>query len=69
MSLNYSKLRGKIVEKCGTLEEFSRQIDMTPTSIGRKIANKSEWKQSEIIKACGILGLETSKIPDYFFAV
>lgn len=69
MSLNYSKLRGKIVEKCGTLEEFSRQIDMTPTSIGRKIANKSEWKQSEIIKACDILGLETSKIPDYFFAV
>lgn len=64
---DYSKLRGRIVEKCGSIDNFAKKIDVTPTTVGRKLSEKSEWSQGEIIKACEVLDISANEIAAYFF--
>ncbi len=63
-----SKLRGKIVEKCGSIDQFAAKLSITPTTAGRKLSGKSEWTQDQMIKACAVLDIPTTDIPAYFFA-
>ena len=67
MGFNYSKLRGRIVEKFGTNELFAKKLGITPTSVGRKLAGTNGWKQEEISLACELLGIQHQEIPEYFF--
>lgn len=69
MSFNYSKLMGKIVEVFGTQLRFSEAMGLSERTISLKLNSKVEWKQSEINKACSLLGIDISDIPAYFFAV
>lgn len=69
MPFNYSKLNGKIVEVCGTQARFSEVMRLSERTISLKLNGKIEWKQSEIISACQILGISDGDIPEYFFAV
>ena len=69
MVYDYGSLRGKIVEKCGTIEKFSSEIGITSVSVGRKLSNKSEWKKDEIVNSCNVLSLDFSQIPQYFFRI
>ena len=69
MSFNYSKLTGKIVEVFGTQLRFSEAMGLSERTISLKLNSKVEWKQSEINKACSLLGIDISDIPAYFFAV
>lgn len=64
---DYSVLRGRIVEKFGSLESFAAALKMTATTLGRKMSNKSYWSQSEILAACYLLEILASDIPRYFF--
>ena len=52
MSYDYSKLRGRIVEKFGTLGAFSRAMGWSERTNGLKLNGAVEWNQSEIVKAC-----------------
>ena len=67
MPFNYNKLRGKIAERCGTIESFADSMGITATSAGRKLSNKSGWKQEEIVLACNLLGILPAEISTYFF--
>ncbi len=67
MPFEYSKLRGKIVEKFGSIENFSIAMKITSTTMGLKLSNRSMWKQDEIIIACSLLEISKDSIPDYFF--
>ena len=67
IGFNYSRLRGRIVEKCGNIETFAKLIDITPTAAGRKLSEKSSWTQDEIIKACNVLDIPANDITEYFF--
>lgn len=67
MAFNYDKLRGKIVEHYGTIEQFSRKLGMTATTVGRKLSGKSGWTQDEIIKSCELLTISSNEISTYFF--
>lgn len=40
MSYNYSKLRGRVVEKFGTQRAFAKQLDLSERSISRKLSGK-----------------------------
>lgn len=67
MIYDYSKLNGKIVEKCGTQSKFANLIGLSERSLSLKLNNKVSFKQNEMQKALLILGVETNKLPEYFF--
>lgn len=67
MIYNYSKLYGRIKEKCGTQENFSKLLGLSRTTLNQKLKNKVEFSQSEIRKSIIILELDSIDIPEYFF--
>ncbi len=68
MGFNYSKLIGKIVEVFGTRAKFSQAMGLSERTVSLKLNNKISWKQPEINKACELLNISVSDIPEYFFA-
>ncbi|MGN0444200.1 MAG: DUF739 family protein [Acutalibacteraceae bacterium] len=69
VEFDYSVLRGRIITVFGRIEDFAEKMGSTPTTIGRKLNNKSEWSQSEMGKACELLEVPCSDIPNLFFCL
>lgn len=69
MSYDYSKLLGKIVEKCGTQLIFSERMGLSERTISLKLNRRVPWKDTEIIKAAEILGIPNDEIVEYFFKI
>ena len=67
MTFNYSKLRGRIVEKVGTIKNLAKIAEISEHSLSFKLNNKVEWRQSEIMKLVPILELDPDDIGVYFF--
>ena len=66
---DYRKLKGRIVEKCGTQYEFARKMGMSERTLYLRMQGKQSWKQADILKAIEILDLDVTDVQDYFFAV
>lgn len=66
MIYDYSKLKGRIVEICGTQYEFANQMGLSERTIALKLQGKIDWKQGEILKAIKVLKLKRSDIQTYF---
>lgn len=69
MSYDFSKLRGRVIEKFGTLGSFSSAMGWSERTNGLKINGNVEWRQSEIIKAGNLLDIEPRDYEKYFFNV
>lgn len=67
MSYDYSKLTGKIKEVCGKQSEFAIKMGWSERTASLKLNCIRDWKQSEMEKACDILGFDIVEIPIYFF--
>lgn len=67
MAYDYSKLKGKIIEKCGSQTKFKELMGISHTSINKKLNNKVQFTQEDIEKAIDILELKKEDIPQYFF--
>lgn len=67
MSFDYSKLRGRIVEKYGTLEAFASAVNLSNHTISKYINNKIPWKQTNIEAAVRALDIPPEEISAYFF--
>lgn len=66
---DYSRLLGKIKEKCNTQEIFAKQMRMSRTSLSKRLNNQMYFSQDEIIRSCKILNISDADIPLYFFTV
>ena len=64
---DYSKLRGRIVEKLGTNQAFAKAIGLSEVSVSDKVSGKRYWKQREIAKAIEILEIPETEVGIYFF--
>lgn len=69
MPYDYSKLRGRIVEKCGTQAKFATLMGFSERSCSLKLTGKVPFTQPEIIKACETLGIAEGDIGSYFFVL
>lgn len=69
MAFDYSKLNGKIIEKCGTQAVFAKKMGLSERTISLKLNNKIAFKQPEIQKALNVLGLADDEIQAYFFTL
>ena len=67
MQYNYSKLKGKIVEKFLTQSNFAKEIGISNKSLSDKLNNKRDWTQRQIDNSCKVLGISSEEIPVYFF--
>lgn len=69
MTFDYSRLSGRIVEKFGTQYKFAQAMRLSEHSLSMKLNNKVPWKAPEIAKAIELLEVDSSQIPEYFFAL
>lgn len=67
MPFDYSKLRGRIVEKYKNQSAFSKELGISERSLSLKLNGKIAWKQPEIIAAITLLELSKQDIQTYFF--
>lgn len=64
---DYSKLRGRIVEKYGTIRNFAEALEMSLVSVSKKLNNKSEISRRDIVKWSKLLDIEANEYYEYFF--
>ena len=65
--MSYTKLKGRIVEKFGTQNNFAQAMDMNRSTLSLKLNAKSEWSRLEVEKACGLLDIGIAEVGAYFF--
>lgn len=62
-----SKLRGRIVEKYGTIDNFSKAINKNRSSISLILNDKATIDRRDMMLFCSALGIENKDVGDYFF--
>ena len=67
MAYDYSRLKGRIIEKYGCNAKFATDMEWSERTLSLKLNNKVAWKQPEIVKAIELLSLNVNDITSYFF--
>ena len=67
MGFDYSKLRGRIVEKFGTQQEFAKALGVSSRTLSLKMNNRIPFGQGEIDSAITLLDATPQDIKAYFF--
>lgn len=67
MQFDYSKLRGRIIEKYGNQYSFAKVMNWSERTLSLKMNGLSPWKQTDICKAMSLLDISESEIQEYFF--
>lgn len=67
MSFDYSKLRGRIIEKCGSFDAFAKAVNLSNQTVSKYMNNKIPWKQTNIDAAVRVLEIPPEDISIYFF--
>lgn len=65
--MDYKKLKLKIKEVFDTQEAFAKAMDMSYSALSQKLNESTEWKSSEIAKACDLLHIPLTEAHLYFF--
>lgn len=68
MEFSYNKLRGRIVEICGSQTEFARRVGQSEQIVTAKLAGRSSFTQDNIIAWSDVLNIDQNDIGSYFFA-
>ena len=64
---DYSKLRGRIVEKFGTCLAFAEAIGSTNVLVSNKLNNKSNFSRADIELWSNLLDIPSAEYDLYFF--
>lgn len=67
VAFDYSKLRGRIVEKFGVLSAFAKSMGFSDGTLSSKLASKTYFTTDEIMYACELLDVPFEEIQPYFF--
>jgi transcriptional regulator with XRE-family HTH domain len=64
---DYSALRGRIREVCGSGSGFARKLGVSPATLVNRLQGKSGFRSEEIARAMHILGIPDEERGKYFF--
>lgn len=66
---DYSKLRGKIIEKLGSLKKYAELLELSDTAVSNKLKNKTAFSQDEILRSMqkDVLDIPQEDVAIYFF--
>lgn len=67
MAFEYSKLRGKIIEKYGSQIEFAKALSISENTLSLKLNNKVRFTSDDIILISGLLDIDKNDVGTYFF--
>lgn len=65
--MSYNKLKGRIVEICGTQNVFCEKMGWNTARLSTRMHGVAKWTQPDIIKACEVLHIPKEEIHIYFF--
>lgn len=66
MAFDFSKLRGRIVEKYGSGDRFAQAMGFSKVWLSSRLTNVVPWKAEEIRKASDLLDIPPEDIHLYF---
>lgn len=66
---DYSKLKGRIKEICGTQKDFAERLGISEGSLTSKLLGHTYFTQEEIRRSMGILAIIPTKVHEYFFTI
>ena len=69
IKFDYSKLKGKIKEKCDSQKVFAEHLGITEGTLTSKLQGYTYFTQEEIMASVDILGINPETISAYFFTV
>lgn len=64
----YPKLRGRIIEKYGTLKEFFKLLSISQVQASKKINGKAQFSQSDMAEWGELLDIDLQEIGVFFLA-
>lgn len=67
VEFDYSKLRGRIKEICGTQENYADAIHLGRVSVSQRLNNFTEFTQGDMFRSACVLRFDVSEIGEYFF--
>lgn len=68
VEFNSRKLRGKIVEKFGSISAFSKKMNVSEVSVHKFLSGKSDWNRSRLVEASNLLEVSSpEEFSDLFF--
>lgn len=67
MSFDTMKLRGKIIEKYGTIGKFAEVLGCSSNTISNYLNGATFLSQEKILLWCELLDIKEKEIPAYFF--
>lgn len=67
MIFSSSKLRGRIIEKFGTIGKFAESLGCSSQTISNYFNGTTNLSQDKIIQWCELLDIKEKDIPAYFF--
>ena len=65
--MEYNKLRGRIIEKFGTIDKFADFLDKSRVTVSNKLNGKSKFTRDDIIFWSSALKISQDEIGSYFF--
>ena len=65
---SYRKLRGRIIEKFGTLSAFFEKLHITDVQASKKLNGKAGFSQEDIIEWCALLDIDLKDVGLFFYA-
>lgn len=68
MSMEYSKLRGRIVEKYGTMTAFAEKLNIKVQTVSRKLNSDIGFTKDDILVWSDLLDIPKEEIGIYFFS-
>lgn len=71
MQFDFSRLRGRIIEKYGSCAAFAESIGRSSVWLSNRLNNVVHWASDEIAEVCkpGRLDIMPEEIPAYFFTL
>lgn len=67
MEYNYSKLRGRIIEKFGTIGNFQKHLNISNVVLSKKMNNRVRLSHDDITQWADLLEIPMDQIGVYFF--
>lgn len=67
MPYKYKKLRGRIVEKYGSLKNFSKNLDISEVSVSKKMNGRTGFSQEDMDEWAKKLEIPLVEYGEYLF--
>ena len=63
-----SRLKGRIIEKFGTLADFCKRLGINQGTLTSRLHGRSYWRQDEIAHIILLLEIPKDEVSVYFFS-